>query len=100
MTRTNWTDVLTVAAEIVDSYTDTSVTLRQLFYRLVAAEVLPNTTTAYKTLSARTAEARREGTFPDLIDRTRTIHRHQTFTGPEDALDREADDQTQLEEPR
>ena len=85
MTRTNWTDVLTVAGEIVDSYTDTSVTLRQLFYRLVAAEVLANTTTAYKTLSARTAEARREGTFPDLIDRTRTIHRHQTFTGPEDA---------------
>lgn len=85
MSRTVWTDVLEIAARIVDSYTDTSVTLRQLFYRLVAAEVLPNTTTAYKTLSARTAEARRAGAFPDLIDRTRTIHRYQTFASPDEA---------------
>lgn len=82
MTRIDWTEVVTVAAGIVDSYTDTSVTLRQLFYRLVAAEHLPNTTTAYKTLSSRTAEARRAGTFPELIDRTRTIHRYRTFGGP------------------
>lgn len=87
MSRTDWTGVLAAAVRIVDSYTDTSVTLRQLFYRLVAAEILPNTTTAYKTLSSRTAEARRAGAFPDLIDRTRTIHRYQTFTGADDARD-------------
>jgi hypothetical protein len=87
MSRTCWPDVLAEAATIVDSYTDTSVTLRQLFYRLVAAEVLPNTTVAYKTLSARTSAARRDRAFPDLIDRTRTIHRRGTFDGPDEAWD-------------
>jgi hypothetical protein len=72
------------AAEIVRSY-DTGVTLRQLFYRLVAAEILPNTRVAYSTLSHVTAEARRQGRFPDLIDRTRSIHRYQTFEGPDQA---------------
>ncbi len=68
--RLDWTAITIKAAAIVESY-DTPVTLRQLFYRLVAAELLPNTTTAYKTLSSRTAELRREGRFPDLSDRTR-----------------------------
>ena len=61
---------------------DTLVTLRQLFYRLVAAQLLPNTTNAYKSLSKYTAEARRAGTFPALMDRGRTIHRYQTFASP------------------
>jgi hypothetical protein len=79
-----WEPIITQAAAIVASY-DTGVTLRQLFYRLVAAELLPNTQTAYKTLSAKTAAARRAGTFPKLIDRTRTIHRDIFFDGVEDA---------------
>lgn len=79
-----WGPILEKAAEIVRSY-DTGVTLRQLFYRLVAAEVLPNTQVAYKTLSARTAEARRDGWFPALIDRHRVIHRNRAFTGPDAA---------------
>ena len=68
--RLDWTAITIKAAAIVESY-DTPVTLRQLFYRLVAAELLPNTTTAYKTLSSRTAELSREGCFPDFSDRTR-----------------------------
>lgn len=66
----DWPTLLERAAEIVDSY-DTLVTLRQLFYRLVAAELLPNTTNAYKALSRHTAQARREGLFPALMDRGR-----------------------------
>jgi hypothetical protein len=73
--RTDWTPIIERAAEIVFSY-DTSVTLRQLFYRLVSEQVIPNTQTAYKRLSALTAEARRAGEFPDLIDRGRQIHRY------------------------
>src|SRR5215210_5197269 len=73
--RTDWAPILERAAEIVWSY-DTSVTLRQLFYRLVSKQVIPNTTTAYKRLSSLTAEARRQDEFPDLIDRGRTIHRY------------------------
>jgi hypothetical protein len=56
--RPNWPAILLRAAEIVESY-DTSVTLRQLFYRLIAAQLLPNTQNSYKSLSRYTAEARR-----------------------------------------
>jgi hypothetical protein len=82
--RPDWPALLERAAEIVTSY-DTLVTLRQLFYRLVAAQLLPNTTNAYKSLSRYTAEARRAGTFPALMDRGRTIHRYQTFPSPAEA---------------
>src|SRR5262249_12412232 len=82
--KANWNGILEHAAAIVRSYA-TPVTLRQLFYRLVSIGLLPNGQTAYKTLSARTAEARRCGQFPPLIDRTRSIHRHQTFRGSDHA---------------
>lgn len=72
------------ASEIVRSY-DTGVTLRQLFYRLVSEELIPNTQNYYKTLSDRTAAARRDGWFPALIDRTRSIHRDLSFDGADDA---------------
>jgi hypothetical protein len=78
--------VIERAAEIVDEY-DTLVTLRQLFYRLVAAVLIPNTEHGYKHLSRLTAQDRRDGTFPDLVDRGRAIHRAKTFTGPDDARD-------------
>ncbi len=82
--RLDWSAILEQAAEIVDRY-DTGVTLRQLFYRLVAAEILPNTRVAYCTLSKVTAEARRQDRFPALVDRTRQIHRYRTFGGPDEA---------------
>lgn len=86
MTRRCWPEIVEQAAAIVRSY-DTPVTLRQLFYRLVSVQVLPNTTSAYGQLSSRTAEARREGGFPPLLDRGRSIHRPEHFDGVADALD-------------
>jgi hypothetical protein len=83
--RIHWPELLVAAADIVDSY-KTGVTLRQLFYRLVAAKLLPNTTSAYKGLSSKTAEARRQGEFPDLIDRGRLIHRRAHWASPAEAL--------------
>jgi hypothetical protein len=82
---TRWPAVLLRARAIVGTY-DTSVTLRQLFYRLVAAELIPNTETAYKTLSDRTARARRAGDFPALIDLGRTIHERPAWDSPASAL--------------
>jgi hypothetical protein len=76
--RLDWkNDVLPVAKAIVLSY-DTSVTLRQLFYRLVSLPVgargrIPNTYSMYTALAHNTAEARYAGTFPDLVDHRRTI---------------------------
>jgi hypothetical protein len=82
--RVQWEPVLDHAADIVRSY-DTGVTLRQLFYRLVADGTLANTDTSYKTLSARTAAARRDGWFPALVDLGRTISRPLSFESPEEA---------------
>jgi len=81
----SWDSLLARAAEIVEGY-DTGVTLRQLFYRLVSAGLLVNTRAEYGQLSARTAAARRDGWFPTLIDRTRSIHRHATWASPEEIL--------------
>lgn len=83
-TRLDWKGVIAKAREIVLSY-DTGVTLRQLFYRLVSIEVLPNVLWTYNKLSEHTASARRAGTFPDLIDLNREIHVAQSFSGPKDA---------------
>jgi hypothetical protein len=57
---------------IVEEY-DTAVTLRQVHYRLVAEATggYQNTQNDYKNLSRLTAEARRNGGFPPLLDRTR-----------------------------
>lgn len=85
MSRVDWQPVVARAALIVSEYS-TGVTLRQLFYRLVAEGTLPNTTGAYKSLSSKTAEARRRGEFPSLIDRGRAIHnRGRTFESADDA---------------
>jgi hypothetical protein len=81
-----WAPVIDRGIEVVAQY-DTLVTLRQLFYRLVAEGLIPNTTNAYKVLSNLTAEARREGTFPELTDRTRGIDVPQSFGGPDEATD-------------
>jgi hypothetical protein len=75
----DWDYIVQHAAQIVRSY-DTGVTLRQLFYRLVSDETIPNNQNAYKGLSRYTARARREGWFPDLVDRNRSIEEPLTFT--------------------
>jgi hypothetical protein len=67
------------------------MTLRQLFYRLVADKVLPNLQTYYTRLSHNTAKARRDGTFPDLIDESRDINGGGGDTSPADALRAAAD---------
>ena len=85
MSRIDWGTVVEGAGSVAGEY-DTPVTLRQLFYRLVAAAELPNTLTAYKGLSRETAAARRAGTFRDLEDNGREIHAPLTFESPDDAL--------------
>lgn len=83
--RISWPPIIERAAEIVEGY-DSLVTLRQLHYRLVSEGAYPNTQNNYKRLSELTAEGRREGTFPDLHDRGRTIHQSASWASPGDAL--------------
>ena len=61
--RVQWAPVLERAATIVNA-DPVGMALRGLFYRLVSEGRLRNTRGHYKTLSARTAEARRAGWFP------------------------------------
>jgi hypothetical protein len=84
--RIDWAPVLERAVEIVGSY-DTPVTLRQLFYRLVAAGLIPNNVQSYKRLSSLTAAARRLGEFPRLADAGRTIHRRASWSSPRELLE-------------
>lgn len=82
----DWGIILEHAAGIVRQYS-TRVTLRQLFYRLVADQTLRNTRSEYGQLSAKTAQARRDGWFPALMDRTRDIERlYPLFTNTDEAL--------------
>ncbi|MFI5614978.1 hypothetical protein [Amycolatopsis sp. NPDC051903] len=85
MGRLDWAEVIEQARVVVASYAE-RVTLRQCFYRLVAAGAVPNTVAAYKRLSALTAAARRADTFPDLADHGREIARPLAFVDADDAL--------------
>jgi hypothetical protein len=87
----DWGPIIAAARDIVEGY-DILITLRQLFYRLVAATLIANNPNDYKTLSKITAELRRGGEFPDLIDYTRAIHERRFYDGPGDALRQLADD--------
>jgi len=82
----NWKETIKQGIEIMYSY-DTSVTLRQLFYRLVSTGMLPNTRSAYTQLSHKTSEARRDGSFPPFIDKTRSIHQRKTFNNLDEAME-------------
>jgi len=48
-------------------------------YRLVSDGTIRNTRSEYVQLAQHTAEARRQGVFPELLDRRPAIHRYRTF---------------------
>lgn len=82
--RLVWPPIIERAAEIVREY-DTAVTLRQVFYRLIAVGLLPNLEFGYKGLSMRSAQARRDGWFPALADLGRSVARLYSYGSPEQA---------------
>jgi hypothetical protein len=85
--RRDWQPILARAAERVAAFTsrfERGPTLRRLHYELVADEVATeagyqNLLVDYKGLSARTAEERRHGTFPDMSESVRGLHRESGF---------------------
>ncbi len=67
MGRLNWDAIIPQAVEQAEAYRKEygeSPTLRGIYYRLVSIEVIPNTKSAYKSLSRALSDARLEGTFP------------------------------------
>jgi hypothetical protein len=76
----DWTPILAHAKAWVEAQ-ELTPTLRQTFYHLVATGIIPNNDTAYKTLSSKTAQARRDRTFPSLLDNVRDIDRMSSWSG-------------------
>ncbi len=74
MTR-KYDRIVPAVQAIVQEYGGMLLTLRQIYYRLVAAQVMPNTLSQYKSLSAILVEARMSGDlgFNVIEDRTRGI---------------------------
>ena len=67
-------ELVRASLEVFDQY-DTAITLRQLYYRLVARLLIPNTINSYKRLSRVLVKAREQGDVPIncLEDRSRRI---------------------------
>lgn len=65
-----------------------SLTLRQLYYRLVASDKIPNTEKSYKRIGRILADARMAGLvdWAAIEDRERAVVVHQTWSGPESIL--------------
>lgn len=53
----------------------------------MADSTLRNTTSQYSKLSSETAQARRDGHFPDLLDNTRNIKKYRYFHDVEEAIE-------------
>jgi hypothetical protein len=90
--RRDWVAILHCAAEQVGEFQErffTAPTLRRLHYQLVSDPTMINAgyrndRSCYKRLSELTAQARRDGTFPDLDEDARSLNR-QFANGPEHA---------------
>lgn len=79
------------AEKIINQYAADgfSLTLRQLYYRLVAANVIPNTPKSYKRVGDIMSKARDGGliSWDALEDRTRPIRGVSTFGDASDVID-------------
>lgn len=77
MARITYEQRIEWALDVVSRLRDyLPLTLRQIFYQMVAALYIPNTQSQYKSLSAALARARKEGLIPwgVIEDRTRPLY--------------------------
>ncbi len=72
--RPSYDKVVAAALEVFEQY-DTAITLRQLYYRLVARLLIENTINSYKRLSRIMVKAREQGDVPlnCIEDRSRRV---------------------------
>lgn len=85
--RLNWSNVIAQSGGLINAYNSEGIrpTLRQVYYRLVAGNVIPNTAGAYKQLSRHLVEVRQRGLVPwdGLADRSRYTRYYHPL-GPKD----------------
>lgn len=76
--------------EIVGRYEEQgySLTLRQVYYQLVAADVIPNSEKSYNNLGALLSDARLAGLIDwySIEDRSRSRYAFRHYNGPDEAL--------------
>jgi hypothetical protein len=70
-----------------------SMTLRQLYYQMVARDVIPNNLRSYKNLGNLVSRARRAGRINwfSIVDRGRTIHGYSSWNTPADIINSAAE---------
>ena len=71
-------ELLSSVKGVLQTYQGTPITIRQLYYRLVAAGTIPNNINSYKRLVDRLSKWRKDRTLPmdSFIDRTRALIIH------------------------
>lgn len=83
----NYQDTVNAVNNVIRQY-DMNLTLRQIYYRLVAGGLIPNRRSAYNGLSAQLVKAREAGEVDEsrIVDRSRTIQ-DRAFDSPTDFLE-------------
>jgi len=81
--------VIQQANGILAEYSGYSVTLRQLYYRFVARDLIPNSLKSYKRLGKTINDARLAGLidWDSLIDMTRNLRGLRHYNDPKDGID-------------
>lgn len=91
-------DVIDIAESICQDYANRGfdLTLRQIYYQLVARDLIPNRDTEYDKLGATLSNARLGGKIDwlHMIDRTRYLRAMPGMTTPQTAIERTANDYT------
>jgi hypothetical protein len=70
-------DLIEQANNIIGQYEGLKLTVRQIYYRLVASQLIPNSTSSYQKVVKALVYARKQGSvdYDDIEDRTREVHR-------------------------
>jgi hypothetical protein len=70
------TALIDAANGVISQYSGMKLTIRQIYYRLVAGQVMPNLVSSYKKLVNALTFARRDGSvdYEAIEDRTRAVH--------------------------
>lgn len=80
-------ELLAQVQKILDGY-DFALTLRQIYYQLVAEQIIPNKEKYYRKLSRLCVKGRDEGILPEdkFVDRTRVFDKLSSWLDPKDFM--------------
>ncbi len=84
-------EILNVAGEVIEEYDDQgyNLTLRQLYYQLVARGYIPNNQQSYKRIGSLINDARLSGIIDwnAITDRTRSMHKNNHWNSPREIIE-------------